>query len=115
MSSTTIRNLASNVIDKGIYHGLPTYPSSTRALKALVFGANGISGHHMLRVLCEDSQRWEQIVALSRRPPVESQSTSKKVRPVQLDLLQNPEKNAKILTDNNLEAQVSWPLTHRTS
>ena len=33
---------------KGIYHGLPVYPESQEGLTAIVTGANGISGDHMV-------------------------------------------------------------------
>lgn len=34
---------------KSIYHGLPVYPESLQGLTAIVTGANGISGNHMVR------------------------------------------------------------------
>ncbi|KAK4505209.1 hypothetical protein PRZ48_003172 [Zasmidium cellare] len=60
------------VENKGIYHALPTYsPSpSTQNLTALITGANGISGYHMLKVLCAaPASRWKKIYALTRREP----------------------------------------------
>ena len=57
------------VVNKGIYHALPTYPDSINALTALVTGANGISGYHMVKVLCSAPRRWKTIYCLSRRPP----------------------------------------------
>lgn len=33
---------------KSIYHGLPVYPDSQQGLTAIVTGANGISGSHMV-------------------------------------------------------------------
>lgn len=36
------------VVSKGIYHGLPIFPNDLNGLTALVAGANGISGDHMV-------------------------------------------------------------------
>ncbi|KAK4448807.1 Iridoid synthase [Podospora aff. communis PSN243] len=54
----------------GIYHGLPTYPESDpdTGLTALVTGATGLSGYHMVRVLAS-STRWKKIICLGSRPP----------------------------------------------
>lgn len=56
------------VRDVGIYHGLPVYDPSIRGLSAIVTGANGPSGHHMVRVLAQSPRRWSKIYCLSRRP-----------------------------------------------
>ncbi|CAK1357288.1 hypotheticalsprotein [Cercospora beticola] len=53
----------------GIYHGLPTYSADVQGLTAIVTGANGISGYHMVRALCSAPERWSKIYCLSRRPP----------------------------------------------
>lgn len=55
----------------GIYHALPTYPKSDghHGLTAIVTGANGISGYHMVKVLAAAPERWAKIYCLSRRPP----------------------------------------------
>ncbi|KAJ5082886.1 hypothetical protein N7532_011929 [Penicillium argentinense] len=62
------------VCSKGSLHGLPTYPDDPclTDLNALVTGANGISGYHMVRVLAAAPQRWSRIYCLSRRPPPEN-------------------------------------------
>lgn len=88
----------------GIYWGLPTYPPALKGLKALVFGANGISGNYMTRALSRAPERWEQVVALSRRPPLANQNTSRNVRHVQADLLQDPKDIARILKDEKIQA-----------
>lgn len=36
------------IVSKGIYHGLPELPSVPNGLTAVVTGANGISGAHMV-------------------------------------------------------------------
>ncbi|KAK5226439.1 hypothetical protein LTR47_009117 [Exophiala xenobiotica] len=66
MSSTT-----QTVQSKGIFHGLPTYPTTLdfQNLTAIVTGANGISGYHMMKVLAAAPERWKKIYCLSRRPP----------------------------------------------
>ena len=60
------------VQSKGIFHGLPTYSSSLKGLTAIVTGANGISGYHLVRVLAAAPERWSKIYCLSRRPPPEN-------------------------------------------
>ena len=59
------------VQSKGIFHGLPVYPDtpSYKNLTAIVTGANGISGYHMVKVLAASPERWSKIYCLSRRPP----------------------------------------------
>ncbi len=59
------------VVSKDIYHGLPTYPETPEltGLTAIITGANGISGYHMLKVLAAAPTRWKKIYCLSRRPP----------------------------------------------
>jgi len=59
------------VVSRGIFHGLPTFPSSPEftGLTAIITGANGISGYHMLKVLAAAPERWSKIYCLSRRSP----------------------------------------------
>ncbi|KAK7552503.1 hypothetical protein IWX49DRAFT_129680 [Phyllosticta citricarpa] len=57
------------VYSDGIYHGLPVFGDEHKGLTAMVTGANGISGQHMLRVLGQSSTRWSKIYSVSRRPP----------------------------------------------
>ncbi|KAI1609398.1 hypothetical protein EDD37DRAFT_640460 [Exophiala viscosa] len=59
------------VQSKGIFHGLPTFPDTPefKGLTAVVTGANGISGYHMVKVLVQSPERWSKIYCLSRRPP----------------------------------------------
>lgn len=63
------------VRSKGIYHGLPVYEGTeidNAGLTALVAGANGISGYHMVKVLsAAPAGRWKRIYCLSRRSPPE--------------------------------------------
>jgi uncharacterized protein YbjT (DUF2867 family) len=93
-----------SVETRGIYWGIPTYPSTLKGLNALVFGANGISGNYMVRALSRSPERWNQVVALSRRPPLASQGSFENVRHVQADLLQDPKDLAQILKDEHIQA-----------
>jgi NAD(P)-dependent dehydrogenase (short-subunit alcohol dehydrogenase family) len=72
MPSPTPDNTTTTVRSNGIFHALPTYPPSSpahRDLTAIVTGANGISGYHMVKVLAAAPERWAKIYCLSRRPP----------------------------------------------
>ncbi|KAL4992092.1 hypothetical protein BDW68DRAFT_150493 [Aspergillus falconensis] len=55
----------------GPFQGLPTYPETPEFsnLSAVVTGANGLSGYHMVRVLAASPERWSKIYCLSRRAP----------------------------------------------
>jgi hypothetical protein len=75
ISTTALASVSSEpdshtVRSVGIYHGLPTYPESNTdtSLTALVTGATGLSGYHMVRALAS-SRRWKTIVCLGSRPP----------------------------------------------
>ena len=91
---------------KGKYLGLPTFPSSLKNLRAIVAGANGISGQHMLRALSEEPERWSRIYALSRRPPLEAASLGPIVKHLAVDFLSTPEEIAKTLQEENVQAYV---------
>ena len=71
----TTRKTTNNVIySEGSLCGLPSFEDEpeTRNLTALVTGANGISGYHLVRVLAANPKRWGQIYCLSRREPPEN-------------------------------------------
>lgn len=89
---------------KGIYHGLPVYPSSTNGLTAIITGANGISGNYMLRVLAEAPDRWSKIYCLSRRPPAIPDGLPAQAEHIALDFLQKPEEIAKVLMERGVKA-----------
>lgn len=99
MSSQTI-----TVQSKGIYHGLPVYPSETKGLTAIVTGANGISGYHMVKVLASSPERWSKIYCLSRRPPAIPGGLPKNAEFVSVDFLKKPEEIAELLKKNNVQA-----------
>lgn len=57
------------VENDGIYRGLPVYDSTYHGKIAIVAGANGISGAHMLRAMGRHPDVWSHVHALSRRRP----------------------------------------------
>lgn len=85
----------------GIYHGLPDLSNASNGMTAVVTGANGISGAHMIRVLAENPERWTKIYALSRRPP--SGTWPKTVEHIPLDFLSSPEEIAKVLQERSIK------------
>jgi len=109
------------VYSSGIYHGLPGLTSGPNGLTAVVTGANGISGAHMvsqlpltrsfhpcvlirdsqIRVLSQSPERWTKIYALSRRPP--SGQWPKTVEHIPLDFLKSPEEIADILQERSIK------------
>lgn len=74
--------------NKGIFRNLPTYSQDIKGLRAIVTGANGISGFHTMRVLLESPERWAKVYAVrdtyQRIEPVSSTSKAKKVLEVLL-------------------------------
>ncbi|KAI9725917.1 MAG: hypothetical protein M1828_002244 [Chrysothrix sp. TS-e1954] len=88
----------------GIYHGLPVFPKEVKGLTALITGANGISGYHMLRVLAKDPERWSKIYCLSRRPPAVPEGLPKNAEHIACDFLKSPEEIGKVLKENNIKA-----------
>lgn len=95
------------VYSRDIYHGLPVFPDAEHGLSAIITGANGISGHYMLRVLSQSPQRWTKIYCLSRRPPYISSDTvpiSTNVEHIAVDFLQEPEKIAATLQGSQVQA-----------
>ncbi|KAH7398047.1 NAD dependent epimerase/dehydratase family protein [Cadophora sp. MPI-SDFR-AT-0126] len=98
--------IPSTVENRGIYCGLPKFSPLITGRKAIVFGANGISGNYMLRALSQTPERWEHVAALSRRPHTASQGIGKNVEHIQVDLLQEPEEIAKILRHHELQPDV---------
>ncbi|KAJ5951932.1 uncharacterized protein N7479_010345 [Penicillium vulpinum] len=92
----------SEIQSRDIYHGLPVISKDIKRLTAIVTGANGISGNHQLKVLCENPRRWQKIYALSRRPP--HGSWPEHVEHISLDLLQSPENIAAELAKRGVRA-----------
>jgi len=97
--------MATQVVQsRGIYHGLPAYPDDVQGLTAIVTGANGISGYHMLKVLSEAPRRWKKIYCLSRRPPVVAGGLPANAEFIACDFLQEPETIAEVLRRQNVQA-----------
>lgn len=97
-----------SIQSKGIYHGLPVIPESDscKGLTAIVTGANGISGSHMVRVLAESPERWANIYTMSRRAPVVDGKYGN-VTHVELDFLEtSPEDLAKTMVEKGVKALV---------
>jgi hypothetical protein len=63
-------NSQQTVCYRGIFYGLPVIPDSEHAggLTAIVTGATGLSGYHMVKMLAS-SPRWGKIYCLSSRSP----------------------------------------------
>lgn len=89
------------VYSKGIYHGLPDLSWAPKGLTAVITGANGISGAHMVKALGENPERWSKVYALSRRPP--SGTWPKTVEHVPVDFLESPEQIATILQGKEIK------------
>lgn len=90
------------VRNDGPFHGLPTFPEDVKDLTAIVTGANGMSGYHMVRVLSAAPQRWRKIYCLSRRPPPANffqdlGDGAQLVEHIPVDFLQEPVKIAEAL------------------
>ncbi|EMC98635.1 hypothetical protein BAUCODRAFT_119950 [Baudoinia panamericana UAMH 10762] len=88
----------------GIYHGLPVYPAETNGLTAIITGANGISGHYMLRVLSQAPRRWKKIYCLSRRPPLVPGGLPENAAHIPLDFLKKPDEIAETLKEHQVTA-----------
>ncbi|CAI7607401.1 unnamed protein product [Penicillium pancosmium] len=95
------------VYSEGSLHGLPSFPdeSNLTNLTALVTGANGISGYHLVRVLAANPKRWSQIYCLSRRSPPDNffedlGEAATRVKHIAVDFLSKPAQIAERLKEN---------------
>lgn len=91
-----------SVYNKGIIHGLSSIPNTEDNLTALVTGATGLSGYHLVKVLASSSSRWSKIYCLSSRSPPESfwndlGDAAARVEHVAVDFLEEPDKIAHAL------------------
>lgn len=94
---------AQTVFSNGIFYGLPTFPGHDgKKYSAIITGANGIAGAHMVRVFAESPQHWETIYALSRKPP--NTGVAPNVKNLAIDFLTSPNEIANILKKNNIKA-----------
>lgn len=91
------------VQNKGIFHSLPTFAKHDgKKYTAIVTGANGISGSHIVDVLDESPERWETIYAMSRRAPA---STWSNVKNIAADFLGgSPEELAELFKKQGVSA-----------
>jgi len=92
------------VRDVGIYHGLPVFDASLKGLTAVVTGANGISGHYMVRALAQAPERWSKIYCLSRRPPALPDGLPANAEHIPLDFLRPPEEIGTTLKEKGIKA-----------
>lgn len=92
------------VQSKDIYHGLPVYPDDVKGLSAIITGANGISGHYMLRVLSQSPRRWSKIYCLSRRPPYIPGGLPDNAEHIAIDFLKDPSEIGKVLQNKGVKA-----------
>lgn len=76
------------VYSRGIYRGLPTFPEhKNKQYTALVLGATGITGAHLVRVLSQ-SPFWKDIYAVSRKAPQDTFPGH--IHHLAIDLLKEP-------------------------
>ncbi|KIM93846.1 hypothetical protein OIDMADRAFT_45980 [Oidiodendron maius Zn] len=97
--------MSSQVVQtRGIFHGLPVFSNDINGLTAVITGANGISGQHMLRVLMQSPERWTKIICISRRPPYIDGEIPKIAEHIALDFLNTPHEIAKVLLERGVQA-----------
>ena len=109
---TSMSDTIQQVQTKDIYHGLPVYPDDIKGLTAIITGANGISGHYMLRVLSQSPQRWSKIYCLSRRPPYIPGGLPANAEHIALDFLKDPSEIAQVLQDKGVKADYVFYFTY---
>lgn len=87
----------------GIFLGLPFYGPTHKSHRqtALITGATGVSGYHMIKVLAA-SEQWAQVYCLSRRSPpptfyADLGANADKIKHVSIDFLDRPEELSKVL------------------
>src|ERR1017187_9073811 len=102
MADDTPMNQTIKAVD--IYRGLPVFQQPRRPLSALVVGASGISGQHMIRVLSQSPERWAKIYALSRSPLNIPTAMASLITHLPVDLLKSPEEIARKLIDAYVKA-----------
>ena len=93
---------------KGICYGLSAFDPELKNLKAIVAGANSIPGQHMIQAMSEEPERWSDIYALSRRPPLNKDSLGPRTKYIPVDFLKSPEEIANILKEHNVQAYIHF-------
>jgi nucleoside-diphosphate-sugar epimerase len=82
--------MTQTVYNNDIFNNLPTFPNHDgKKYTAIVTGANGITGAHLIRVLAAAPERWETVYALSRRVPTEPALAN--VKHLAIDFLKSPD------------------------
>jgi nucleoside-diphosphate-sugar epimerase len=89
--------MAQRVKSLGIFHGLPDYDGIGKKHSALIAGANGITGSHVVKVLNENPDIWSNVYALSRKEPANPLGGN--VKYLTMDLLNSPSAIASQLKD----------------
>ena len=96
--------MASSLINKGIYHNLPTFPQHDgKKYTAIVTGANGITGSAIVDVLASSPERWGKVFAMSRKPGSRKDSN---VTNIAADFLASPESLATLFKKEGVKAYV---------
>jgi len=91
------------VASEGIFHGLPVFPDSDdTGYTAIVAGANGITGAHIVRALERAPKRWRKIYAFSRKPP--TIPLGDRTTFVSVDFLSDPKRIAEVLQEHWVSA-----------
>ncbi|GAO50907.1 hypothetical protein SAICODRAFT_91654 [Saitoella complicata NRRL Y-17804] len=101
MRNAPSKPITDRVYSNGLFHGLPVL-DAIKGQSAIVAGANGISGVHMLRILSKAPERWSEIHSLSRRPLQEN--FGENVKHTAVDFLDtSPEEIAEKLKEGNVK------------
>lgn len=88
----------------GPYHGLSSLPENAKGLTAIVAGANGISGQHLLSVLLGRPDVWTKIYALSRSaPPKNSPAADRRMKHIPVDFLAGKDVIAQKLSESGVK------------
>ncbi|KAH6952255.1 hypothetical protein DER45DRAFT_511742 [Fusarium avenaceum] len=102
----------------GIYRNLPTFDPNIRGLKAIICGANGISGFNTLRALLDSPDRWSSIFTLSRSGLSDEQwgliepDLRSRVRHVPVNLSSSPQDIGATLKEHNVSADYVFYYTY---
>ena len=110
-----ITMVENTVYSKGIIHGLPCIHNPTNNLTALVTGATGLSGYHLVKLLASSS-RWSRIYCLSSRTPPENfwrdlGDDAARVEHTTVDFMEEPAKISTALRGKTMSVkQIDWAL-----
>ncbi|KAF1943211.1 hypothetical protein EJ02DRAFT_511085 [Clathrospora elynae] len=94
----------------GIFRNLPSFDPALKGLKAIVCGATGISGFHVIKALLDTPDRWSKIYALSRSPLSKeilaflTEEQRSRIQHISIDFSSSGEQIAKSLKDAGASA-----------